>query len=68
MIFAIDEEVYSKTHYCLYEPLGENRFYFDYSDYNLRNVTEIENVEGMVPFIRIREVDVMRAFVNSLND
>lgn len=66
MIFVFDEEEYNNTHYCLYEPLDEIRFYSDYSNYNLRNVTEIENVDGMVPFIQIREVDVMRHLLTHL--
>lgn len=68
MIFIIDGEIYNKTHYSSYEPLKDIRFYFDYTNYNLWDVTDIENPEGMVPFIRIREVDVMKAFVISLNN
>ena len=68
MIFIIDEEIYNKTHYCLYEPLNDIRFYFDYANYNLWDVADIENVEGMIPFVRIREVDVMKEFIVSLND
>lgn len=68
MIFIIDEEIYNKTHYCLYDPLNDIRFYFDYANYNLWDVADIENVEGMIPFVRIREVDVMKEFIVSLND
>ena len=68
MLFVIDDEIYAKTHYCLYEPLNDIRFYFDYADYRLWDAAYIENAEGMVPFIRIREVDVMRAYIGSLNN
>ena len=63
MIFTINDEVYDKTHYSTYEPLNEVRYYFDYSNYNLWKVSDIENVAGMVPFVRIREVDVMKKYI-----
>ncbi len=68
MLFVIDDEIYMKSHYCLYEPLNDIRFYFDYTDYYLHEAADIDSADGMVPFVRIREVDVMRAYVESLND
>ena len=68
MLFVIDDEIYAKTYYCLYEPLNDIKFYFDYADCRLWDAADIKNAEGMVPFIRIREVDVMRAYIGSLNN
>lgn len=63
MIFVIDNDMFYKTY------SNENaKYFFDYSTYNLWSIEELSSTEGLVPFISMKEVDVMREFILSLND